>query len=186
MANASIPDAGPTVNAAAGSAVRSAVETSDDEITRECVQAGQDVPDPASWRPGVRFDLDAENGFLVIRNDEYAAVCLVKNGKGTGIAGGVDTRRHVYGDLTAARPFDYLSSWNEGFPATGSVHFGIASSEVTAVSLVGPDNSVTPAVVRDGTFAAKSAFPESVDEPTTNYVRATLKDGQVIEGPFRS
>ncbi|GAA3528399.1 hypothetical protein GCM10022222_09300 [Amycolatopsis ultiminotia] len=161
------------------------VNPGDLHLVRECVQAGQDVPDPASWRPGVRFDLDAENGFLVIRSDEYAAVCVLKNGKATRIEGGVDTRRHVYGDLTAARPFDYLSSWNWGSPVAGSVHFGIVTSEVTAVSLVGPDNSVTPAVVRDGTFAAKTKFAESSGQPTTNHIRATLKDGQVIEGPFR-
>jgi hypothetical protein len=67
----------------------------------------------------------------------------------------------VYGNLTAARPFDYLTSYNFDSPATESVHFGFATSDVTAVSLVGPDHSVTPAVVRDGTFLARSNFPES-------------------------
>ncbi|MFD2418334.1 hypothetical protein [Amycolatopsis pigmentata] len=185
VASASIADSGSAVNlAAAASAARPAAQDPDTEITKECVQASPDLPDPPSWRPGVRFDLDAQNGFLVIRNDQYARVCVVKDGKGT-FTYSVN-ERHVYGNLTAERPFDYLSSYNFDYPATESVHFGIVTNDVTAVSLVGPDKSVTPAVVRDGTFYAKSNFPESPYVSTTNYVRTTLKDGRVIEGPFRS
>jgi hypothetical protein len=183
-AGASVVNAGTVVKlAAAASAARSAAGDSDAELTKECVQVSPDLPDPASWRPGVRFDLDPENGFLVIRNDQYARICVVEGGKGA-FTYPVD-ERHVYGNLTAARPFGYLSSYNFDYPATESVHFGIATSDVTAVSLIGPDNSVTPAVVRDGTFFVKGE-PESPYVSTTNSIRATLKNGQVIEGPFRS
>jgi hypothetical protein len=169
---------GDAVIAAAGS-------PGDVQLVDECIRAGRNEFPPGSWRAGARIDIDSENGFMVIRNDEYAAVCVLKNGKGTGTDPvGVNTR-HVYGKLTTARPFDYLDSWNRGTPATESVHFGIAASDVTAVSLVGPDNSVTPAVVRDGTFLAKTKFAESSSQPMTNHIRATLKNGQVVEGPFR-
>ena len=95
MTNASIPDSGSTANlVAAGGAARPAAQDSDAEITKECVQASPNLPDPANWLPGARFDIDSENGLLVIRNDEYAAVCVLKNGKG------VDT--DVYGAPTRA------------------------------------------------------------------------------------
>ncbi|MFD2420261.1 hypothetical protein [Amycolatopsis pigmentata] len=153
----------------------------DVRLVDECLKTDR----PGRWRAGARIDLDAESGFLVLRNDEYAAVCVLKNGKPTGLdATGVATN-HGYGELTAARPWDYFDSWNNDYPVTESVHFGIATDDVIAVSLIGPDKSVTPAVLRNGTFLARTKFAESTGEPTTNHVRATLKNGQVIEGPFR-
>jgi hypothetical protein len=92
--------------------------------------------------------------------------------------------RHAYGNLTPARPFDYLSSWNFTYLARGSVHFGIATSDVAAVSLIGPDGSVTPAVLRDGTFLAETKFAERKDRPTGR-IRVTLKNAQVLEDSFR-
>ncbi|GAA3435956.1 hypothetical protein [Kutzneria kofuensis] len=158
------------------------VATGDAKIAKECVAAGQDVPDPAGWRPGARIDVDAQHGFLVIRDDKNAAVCVIENGKGTGIMGGDIDSRHAYGNLTAARPFDYLSSMNY---TTESIHFGIATKDVTGVSLVGPDHSVAAGIVKDGTFIVKTKFAEDSNQHTTNHVRATLGNGQVIAGPFR-
>jgi len=90
--------------------------------------------------------------------------------------------RHTYTNLTAARPFDYLDSWNE---QTESVHFGIATGDVAKVSLVGPDGAQTPTVLTDGTFIAKTKVAEDSNQSTSNQVRATLSNGQVVTGPFR-
>jgi hypothetical protein len=152
-------------------------------LVNECIQADPQGFPPGSWRAGARIDLDPENGFLMIRNDESAVVCVLKNGKGTGLVHGLNG--FSYGAPTAARPFAYLGSWNQRLPATVSVHFGIAAGDVTAVSIVGPDKSVTPAILRDGTFLAKTTFVGASNQLTTARIRATLKNGQVIEGPFR-
>ncbi|GAA5156790.1 hypothetical protein [Amycolatopsis dongchuanensis] len=162
-----------------------ATSPEDARLVDECVQAAHGVLPPGRWRAGARIDVDAENGFLAIRDDQYAAVCVLKNDKGVRLTPNEVSTRRVYGNLTAARPFDYLDSENFDYPITESIHFGIATSDVTAVSLVGPDNSVTPGIVRDGTFAVRTKFPESSGEPTTNHVRATLKNGQVVVGSFR-
>ncbi len=169
-----------------------AADPADVKLAKDCVRAtiasGVAVPDPDSWRPGVKIDTDTPNGFLVIRNDKTAAVCLVSGGTTRGtMAGDVTfTGRHNYAHLTAARPFDYFSAWN--FDASNmtvaSIQFGIATDDVTAVSLVGQDNTVMPAVLRDGTFAAKIGNGEHCGSPTSNQVRATLSNGQVIEGPL--
>jgi len=103
------------------------------------------------------------------------------DGHGTGIMGGVETR-HVYGNLTAARPFDYLSSMN--YPGE-SIHFGITTGDVKSVSLVGPDNSVRAADVKDGAFVVRTPFAEDSNQPTTNHVRVTLTNGRTVTGPFR-
>ncbi|MFC0437115.1 hypothetical protein [Kutzneria buriramensis] len=161
--------------------------TGDAKTAQECVQADGHVPDPTTWRPAARITVDARHGFLVIRNDKLAAICTVEDGHGTGIMGGVETR-HVYGKLTAARPFDYLSSMNyladKTHPAE-SIHFGITTADVKSVSLVGPDKSVRDADVKDGTFVVRTPFGEDSDQATTNHVRVTLTNGQVITGPFR-
>jgi hypothetical protein len=73
-----------------------------------------------------------------------------------------------------------------------SVQFGIAADDVVAISLVGKDGVVTPALLRDGTFAAKINNGEVCGSPdvpglppgTNNLVRATLKNGRVVEGPL--
>ncbi|WP_431879415.1 hypothetical protein [Amycolatopsis sacchari] len=168
-------DHGDTVNAGASWETR---------VIHECIEISHSWIQPEGWRAGARIDLDPETSYLVIRNDEYAAVCGVRNGKVLGLLQPPEIDgRHRYSKLTAARPFDYLIS--EPRSNADYIHFGIATSDVTAVSLVGPDNSVTPAVLRDGTFAVRSKFPESSGEPTTNHVRATLKNGQVVVGSFR-
>src|SRR5687767_9300405 len=48
-----------------------ASDPADVKITKECVLATRGVPDPGSWRPGAKLDLDAPRGFLVIRNDRF-------------------------------------------------------------------------------------------------------------------
>jgi hypothetical protein len=167
--------------------VPAAGNPADAVLVDECVKVSATPLPVGSWRAGARIDVDSEKGFLVIRDDEYAAVCLLKNGRAQGVwqtATDGDVR-HTYSKLTAARPFDYLVSDNEGSPVTESVHFGIATSDVTGVSLIGPDNSVTPAVVRDGTFAVRSRYAESTGVSSTNRIRATLENGQVIEGTLR-
>ena len=183
VAFASVPGASPAAVGSQGSTQVAPpwAKSGDGKIAWDCVQAGH-VAEPASWRPGARIDIDAATGFLVIRNDKSAAVCVIENGKGVGIMGGDVSTTHVYGKLTAARPFDYLSSMNYEHE---SVHFGIASKDVTAVSLVAPDKTVTPATLKDGTFIAKVKDGEDSSAPTTNHVRATLSTGKVIEGPFR-
>jgi hypothetical protein len=155
--------------------------TGDAKTAQECVQADGTVPDPATWRPAAKITVDAHHGFLVIRNDKQAAICIVHDGHGTGIMGGVETR-HVYGNLTAARPFDYLSSMN--YPGE-SIHFGITTGDVKSVSLVGPDNSVRAADVKDGAFVVRTPFAEDSNQPTTNHVRVTLTNGRTVTGPFR-
>ena len=155
----------------------------DSQLVKECVQADHDVPTSGgSWRSGARIDLDSKNGFVAIRNDQFAAVCVIQNGKGVGIMGGDVSTGHVYANLTAARPFDYLGSMN--YPDE-SIHFGIAADNVAAVSVVGPDNVELPATLRNGTFVVRSKIGENSDQTTTNYVRATMADGHVVGGPFR-
>ncbi|QUQ68658.1 hypothetical protein [Kutzneria sp. CA-103260] len=180
VAFAAIPSSAPTVNVAAGAADDHA--TGDALIAKECVRNTQGIPNPASWRAGARYDLSAQLGFLVIRNDKQAAVCVIENGKAGSVMGGDVSTRHTYTNLTSARPFDYLSSWNTD---NESVHFGIATDNVAKVALVGPDGSQTPTVLKDGTFIAKTKFAEDSNQSTSNHVRATLDNGQVVTGPFR-
>ena len=180
---ATVPTSGPEVKPAAATAPAPAADPVDAKIAKECVQADQHVPDPASWRPAARLDVDAQHGFLAIRNDKLAAVCVIENGHGTGIMGGVGTN-HNYGKLTDRRPFDYLDAMN--YPDGQTVQFGIATGDVAKVSLIGPDGSATPTVLKDGTFIAKTKFGEDSNQPTTNHVRATLANGSVVDGPFRA
>jgi len=154
----------------------------DMQLVNDCIHAPYTELPSGSWRAGVRLDLDATHGFLMIRTDEYAAVCDLSNGHPTGTVGGVSTR-HTYSNLTATRPWDYNDSDNL---TNESVHFGIAANNVVAVSLVGPDNSVTPTTLKNGTFAVRTKFAEDSNSYTSNRVKATLDTGQVIEGPFRS
>ncbi|WP_143249794.1 hypothetical protein [Amycolatopsis sacchari] len=51
----------------------------DARLVDECVQSSRDELPQGRWRAGARLDLDAENGFLVIRDDEYAAVRVLKH-----------------------------------------------------------------------------------------------------------
>jgi len=178
VAFAAIPST--TVNVAAGAG--DAHATGDALVAKECVQNTQGLPEPASWRPGARYDLSAELGFLVIRNDKNAAVCVIEKGKAAGVMGGEVSTRHTYTNLTAARPFDYLDSWND---QNESVHFGIATGDVAKVALVGPDGAQTPTVLKDGTFIAKTKVAEDSNQSTSNQVRAILGNGQVVTGPFR-
>lgn len=170
-----------------------AADPADVKLAKDCVQAtiasGVAWPDPDSWRPGAKLDTDTPRGFLVIRNDKAAAVCMVSGGTTSGILAAdgawVEGRaRHNYANLTATRPFDYFSGWNESSPSYQSIQFGIATDDVIAVSLVGQNNSETPAVLRDGTFAAKIENREYCGPSTSNQVRATLGNGQIIEGPL--
>ncbi|GAA0649896.1 hypothetical protein GCM10010174_86770 [Kutzneria viridogrisea] len=164
----------------------------DAKLARDCVQAtiarGVDVPEPGSWRPAAKMDVDTPHGVLIIRNAKAAVVCLIDNGKATGIMAadshfdGSTGQRHTYRKLTASRPFDYFDALNN---STESIQFGIASDGVTAVKLVAPDGSETAAVVKEGTFIAKTKYAEDSNQATTNHVRATLTDGTVIEGPLR-
>ncbi|MFI9380771.1 hypothetical protein [Kutzneria sp. NPDC052558] len=151
-------------------------------IAKECVKNTPGLPDPASWRAGARYDLSAQLGFLVIRNNKNAAVCVIENGRAGGVMGGDVSTTHTYANLTSGRPFDYLSAWNE---EKVSVLFGIASDNVAKVSLVGPDGTQAPASVKDGTFVARTPWGEDSNQSTTNSVRATLDNGQVVTGPFR-
>jgi hypothetical protein len=181
VAFASIQSSAPTVNVAAG--VTDEHATGDALIAKECVKNTPDLPNPASWRAGARYDLSAQLGFLVIRNDKNAVVCVIDNGKTGGVmGGGLLSTRHAYTNLNSARPFDYLDSWNDD---GGSVHFGIATGDVTNVALVGPNGAQTPTVLKDGTFIAKTKVAEDSGQSTTNHVRATLANGQVVTGPFR-
>ncbi|WAL66470.1 hypothetical protein ORV05_01200 [Amycolatopsis cynarae] len=168
-----------------GEAVTAAGSHGDVQLVNECVQASHKRLQPASnWRAGARLDVDSANGFLAIRNDEYAVLCFLKNGKGTMLMEDSGNTRDVYSRLTAARPFGYLAPSNTNYSAPEAVYFGITTSDVIAVSLVGPDNSVTPAILRDGTFLASTKSMEGNDQSASR-IRATLKNGQVIEGSFR-
>lgn len=179
MAFAAVPGSTPTP--AAGSQALQSPLIGDAKIAQDCLGTAGDVANKASWRPGARINLDANHGFLVIRDDKNAAVCVIEDGKGTGLMGGV-IDNHGYGKLTAQRPFDYLTSMNY---AHQSVHFGIAATDVTGVTLVGPNKSEAAAVVKDGTFAVLAKDAENSNASTTNHIRVTLANGGVVSGPFR-
>jgi hypothetical protein len=152
------------------------------QLVKECVRSARNMPDPTSWRAGARYDLNSQLGFLVIRNSRTAAACVIENGKASGVVGGPPDATDLYAALTPERPFDYLTSMN--YPKE-SVHFGVATDDVVAVSLVGPDSSVSPGVVRDGTFIVRDDVPENSGQPSTNYVRATLNNGHTVQGTLR-
>lgn len=153
----------------------------DAQLVKQCLQAGDTVPDGETWRAGARLDLDPDHGYLMVRSDTAAGVCVIENGRGAGLIGSeaFDGR---YGRLTAARPFDYLTSDNLD---TESIHFGIVAGNVVTLSLFSPDNVTTPGVVRDGTFIVRTKIPEQSQQPTTNYVKVTLADGRTVTGPLR-
>jgi hypothetical protein len=153
----------------------------DAQIARQCAYADGGLPDPTSWRPAARIDLDADTGFLAIRNSVSAAVCDIEKGRGAGIMGGPSARED-YSKLTAAHPYRYLTSMNY---THDSIHFGITAGNVTAVDLIGPDNSVRPAVLRDGVFIVRTPIGEDSNQPSTNSVRVTLNTGKVLVGPLR-
>ncbi|RJQ80345.1 hypothetical protein D5S17_07705 [Pseudonocardiaceae bacterium YIM PH 21723] len=166
-------------SAATGTVNATVPVQSDDQVT-QCL-TGQDVPNPGEWRAAAKIDADAPTGFLVIRTDKTAAVCVLENGKGTGLMGGYS--KDLYGKLTPERPFSWFNAMNY---EDHSVQFGITTPDVATVSLIGPDGSATPAVQpTDGTFIVKTPFAENSNDPSTNKVRVTLRDGKVIEGPFR-
>jgi hypothetical protein len=158
------------------------VASGQSQLVKECVRSARNMPDPGGWRAGARYDLNPQLGFLVIRNSRSAAACVIENGRGTGIVGGAPDSTDLYAGLTPERPFDYLTSMNY---LKESVHFGIATDDVVAVSLIGPDNSVSTGVVGDGTFIVRDDIGENSGQPSTNYVRATLNNGQTVQGPLR-
>lgn len=152
-------------------------------LVRECVRSGKNMPDPTAWRAGARFDLSPQLGFLVIRTNRTAAACTIQNGHGTGLIGGTPEDTDLYSQLTPDRPFDYLTSMNY---AKEHIHFGIATHDVATIDLLGPDNSVSPGVVGDGTFIVRDNIAEDSNQPSTNYVRATLNNGRTIQAPLRN
>ncbi|QUQ68656.1 hypothetical protein [Kutzneria sp. CA-103260] len=154
----------------------------DMQLVNDCIHTPYAEIPSGSWRAGAKLDYDSKLSYVVIRSDEYAGVCVLTNGKPTGIMGGVSTR-HTYGNLTASRPWDYLSSDNFD---TESIHFGITAGNVAQVALVGPDKVAVPTTLKDGTFIVRTKFAEDSNSYTSNRVKATLDTGQVIEGPFRS
>jgi len=158
------------------------VASGQSQLVKDCVRNAHSMPDPTSWRAGARYDLNPQLGFLVIRNSRYAAACIIENGKGTGIIGGTPDLTDRYATLTPERPFDYLTSMNY---TKEHVHFGVATDDVVAISLIGPDNSVSQGVVADGTFIVRDNIGENSNQPSTNYVRATLANGQTVQGPLR-
>ncbi|MEU4518865.1 hypothetical protein AB0F52_09110 [Amycolatopsis sp. NPDC024027] len=168
-----------------------APDPGDVKLVRNCVNAtlayGIAVPDRESWRPAAKIDTDTPHGFLVIRNDKAAAVCIIDDGKAVGMMGAdveeMAGRRIGYAKLTAERPFNCftgIAGLNEP-----TFRFGIVTDDVTAVSLVGPDNSVHPATVRDGTFAVKINDAGRIPGSTSYRARMSLKNGHDIEAPLQ-
>ncbi|MEV5721579.1 hypothetical protein AB0L41_47650 [Amycolatopsis mediterranei] len=158
------------------------------KLVRDCVSAtiayGYAVPDRDSWRPAAEIDRDTRHGFLVIRNDTSAAVCVIDDGVAVGMMGadvdGMTGKRYGYAKLTPERPFNCFTG------VTGldepTFEFGIVTNDVSAVSLVGPDNSVHPATMRDGTFAAK--INRDARDHGSYRARMTMKNGHVLEAPL--
>ncbi|WP_328604528.1 hypothetical protein OG943_31385 [Amycolatopsis sp. NBC_00345] len=186
-------EAGPNptaIPAGAGSLPQPAPDPADVKLVKDCVDAtlgyGYAVPAPGSWRPAAKIDADTSHGFMVIRNDISAAVCVIDGDKSPGIMGAdsdeMAGRRFGYAKLTAKLPFN-------SFTGIGGLHeptfeFGIVTTEVAAVSVVGPDGSVFPATVRDGTFAVK--INDGRGGVRTEYrARMTMKNGNVIEAPLK-
>jgi hypothetical protein len=177
-----------------GQAVQPVAPTPDPaevKLVKDCVNAtlayGTAVPDRDSWRPAAKIDTDTPHGFLVIRNDKAAAVCVINDGKATGMMGAdVETmagRRIGYAKLTAEHPFNCFT----GVSGLGepTYLFGIVTNDVTAVSLLGPDESMHPATVHDGTFAVKIDDGGRVPRNVDYRVRASLKNGHVIDAPLK-
>ena len=163
----------------------------DAKLVRDCVNAtlayGIAVPDRDSWRPAAKIDTDTPHGFLVIRNDKAAAVCIVDDGKAVGMMGAdveqMAGRRTGYAELTAERPFNCFT----GVSGLGepTYQFGIVTNDVTAVSLRGPGTSVTPATVHNGTFAVKINDGGRAPRNAGYRVRVSLKNGHVIDAPLQ-
>ncbi|MBE8517394.1 hypothetical protein ILP97_07725 [Amycolatopsis sp. H6(2020)] len=163
----------------------------DVKLVRDCVNAtvadGYAVPDRDSWRPAAKIDTDTPHGFLVIRNDTSAAVCIIDDGKAVGMMGadveGMAGRRYGYAKLTAERPVNCFTGLSG--PDEPTYEFGIVTDDVTAVSLLGPDNSVRPATLRDGTFAVKIERDARDPVHSSDRARMTMKNGHVLEVPLR-
>ncbi|WP_037309491.1 hypothetical protein [Amycolatopsis orientalis] len=189
---APVRDAGPSsvpapAGPGSGSPARHMPSSPEDvELARECIadpiSYGLAVPEPDSWWPAVKIDTDTPQGFLVIRNEKAAAVCILSGGKVRMMGADVEEmagRRGGYAKLTPEFPCHEFTSIGGGGGPTSL--FGIASDDVTAVSLVGPDNSTIPASLRDGTFAV-TVNDARVNDPHGGFrYRATLKNGHVID-----
>lgn len=169
--------------------------TSDARALKACLDSspsfGVALSDPGSWRSTLRVDQDAERGYLVIRNASLAAVCVLDHGQGSDRNSGLmvtDNRdwvhgRESYAFLNAARPICGFSSVVN--PRQPSVVFGVASPDVAKVELYGPDDAMTPALLKDGTFVVKFVEGDSPHDDYSRKFRVTMRDGQVRDVPGR-
>ncbi|MGW4396159.1 hypothetical protein ACWEHA_12790 [Amycolatopsis nivea] len=152
---------------------------------------GAALSDRGSWRSTLKIDQNAERGYLVIRNASLAAVCALQHSQGFDRNDGLtvtDARdwihgRESYAFLSAARPIcGFTSVVNPGQP---SVVFGVASPDVAKVELYGPDDSMIPALLNDGTFVAKFVEGDSPHDDYSRKFRVTMRDGEVRDVPGR-
>ncbi|SFO09680.1 hypothetical protein [Amycolatopsis rubida] len=173
-------------------------DSGDTQLLKACLDSapsfGAVLPDRGSWRSTLKIDQDEKRSYLVIRNASLAAVCVLDHGQGSGPddqnAGLMvtDARdwihgREGYACLNATRPIcGFASVVNPGQP---SVVFGVVSPDVAEVELYGPDDSVTPAVLNDGTFVVKFVEDDSPHDEYNRKFRVTMRDGQVHDFPGR-
>ncbi|MGW7532116.1 hypothetical protein [Amycolatopsis sp. NPDC054798] len=156
---------------------------------KSCVDSapsfGVTLPDPGSWRSTLKIDQDSERGYLVLRNATLAAVCVLRHGRVSGLmvadSGEGPGGREGYSDLSSTRPVCGFSSIVN--PREPSVVFGVATADVVDVAMLGPGDSVTPAVLNDGTFAVKYLEGSSPQDDSHRKFRVTMRDGTFREFP---
>ncbi|WP_116200673.1 hypothetical protein [Amycolatopsis circi] len=173
-------------------------DTGDARLLKACLDSapafGVALPDRGSWRSTLKIDQDAERGYLVIRNASLAAVCVLYHGQGSGLydqnSGLMVTDaknwihgRESYAYLNATRPICGFTSVTN--PHRPSVVFGVATPDVAKVELYGPDDSMTPALLNDGTFVVKFVEGGSPLDDYSRKFRVTMRDGSVHDFPGR-
>lgn len=173
-------------------------DTGDARLLKGCLDSapsfGVELPDRGSWRSTLNVEQDAQRGYLVIRNASLAAVCVFHRSQGPGLADRIsglmvtDDRdwthgREGYAYLNATRPICGFTSVTN--PYRPSVVFGVATPDVAKVEMYGPDDSMTPAVVKDGTFVVKFVEGGSPRDDYSRKFRVTMRDGSVHDFPGR-
>lgn len=190
-----VQDASPEVTRVPAGAVPDAEVAKE---IKECLDGapsfGITLHDLGNWRFTLKVDQDAERSYLVFRNAALAGVCVLSRpgipgpyGEYSGLMV-TDARdwnhgREGYAFLSATRPVCSFTSVVGRYQS--SVVFGVASPDVAKVELYGPDNSLIPAVLNDGTFVVKFVEGGSPRDDYSRKFRVTMRDGQVHDFPGR-
>ncbi|GAA1034585.1 MULTISPECIES: hypothetical protein [Amycolatopsis] len=173
-------------------------DAGDAQLFKACLDSAPDLgvslADPDSLRLTLKVDQGAERSYLVGRNATLAAVCVLRDGQNAGpyrpYSGLMVTDdrdwthgREGYAYLSATRPIcGFASATNAYRP---SVVFGVATPDVAKVEMYGPDDSMTPAVLKDGIFVVKFVEGGSPRDDYSRKFRVTMRDGSVHDFPGR-